>query len=134
MNSILKYRIVAVALVVVFGVFNIGIPIIVASCSMPQMMQSGRCPMCDEQDMPSTASLTTAQSTACCTTAIVAERNMNEFVRAKGGVSDFNNLGVLTGDVLPAFVLHSPIFVVHNVSSSPPAVVDIPILISSLLI
>ncbi len=134
MNSLLKYRIVAVALVVVFGVFNIGIPIIIASCSMPEMMRGSNCPMCDDQDLTSTARFATAQNTACCTTAIVAERNTNEFVQSKTSLSEVSKLlpAVLVENI-PVSILPSPVCFV-SVSSSPPTVVDIPIFTSSLLI
>ena len=134
MNGILKYRIIALGLVVVFGVFNIGIPIIVASCSMPEMMRGGNCPMCEDRGLPATATLATEQSTACCTTTIIAERNRTEFVRATGGLFELSKplLAVLTIDV-PVPIVQSLVSVIRA-SSSPPAVVDIPILTSSLLI
>lgn len=134
MNGILKYRIIALGLVVVFGVFNIGIPIIIASCSMPEMMRGSSCPMCDDQELPTTAMFATAQSTVCCTMTLVAERNRTEFVRAASSLSDLSKqlLVVLTVDV-PVPVLQSPVYVVR-VSSSPPTVIDIPIFTSSLLI
>jgi len=134
MNGILKYRNIALALVVVFGLFNIGIPIIIASCSMPEMMRGSSCPMCEDQELPATATFATAQSTACCTMTMVAEHNVIEFVQAKTSLSDLSKplLVVLTADVLVP-VLQSPVFAVR-VSSSPPTVVDIPILTSSLLI
>ena len=134
MNGILKYRIMAFGLVVVFGVFNIGIPIIIASCSMPEMMRGSSCPMCDDQETPSSPRFATQSTTACCTATIVAEHNTNEFVQAKTNLSDLSKplLVVLTVDVLVP-VLQSPVFAVR-VSSSPPTVVDIPILTSSLLI
>ena len=135
MNNILKYRIVAVALVVVFGVFNIGIPIIIASCSMPEMMRGSYCPMCDDQELPSGARFTT-QNAVCCTASIVAERNTTEFVQGKTSVSDLGKLVLVVSpaDVIPVPILQSPVPVVYQITSSPPAVADIPIFNSSLLI
>ena len=134
MNSILKYRFVAFALVVVFGVFNIGIPIIIASCPMAAMMQGNTCGMCSDQDDPGTSTITTERNTSCCATTIAAERNTNEFVQGKSGLPDLAKLllVVLTEHV-PVSILLSPVCVVR-VSPSPPAVVDIPIITSSLLI
>lgn len=136
MNNILKYRIIALSLVVVFAVFNIGIPIIIASCPMAAMMQSGKCAMCDDQDDPATSKVTTEVNTSCCATTILAERNTNEFVQAKVSISDLSKLlsVVLTANVYQVLVLQSPVSVVYHVSSSPPIVVDIPIFVSSLLI
>ena len=134
MNNILKYRFVAFALVVVFGVFNIGIPILIASCPMATTIQGNRCGMCNDQDDPGTAKITTEKNTSCCATRFAAEGNTNEFVQAKGGMPDVNKLllVVLTAND-PISVFPSPVCVVR-VSSSPPAVVDLPILISSLRI
>lgn len=134
MNGILKYRIIVLGLVVMFGVFNIGIPIIIASCSMPEMMRGSNCPMCEDQELPATATFATAQSVACCTLTMVAERNTTEFVQGTSSLSDLSKplLVVLTGEVLVPILQSSVYFV--RFSSSPPTVVDIPILTSSLLI
>jgi hypothetical protein len=134
MHNIFKNRIIATALVGVFGVFNIGIPIIVATCSMPEMMRGSTCPMCEDQEAPSTARLATHNATACCTTTIIAERNTNEFMQASDGIHG-SALQVL---LLPgSFALTGSMSSVSNlsqISPSPPTVVDIPISTSSLLI
>jgi hypothetical protein len=133
MSSILKYRILALTLVVIFGLFNVGIPVIIATCSMPQMMSGGSCPMCDEQERPTSATFATAQGTQCCSVVVVAERNTNEFVNAKSGVADPGALVAPVADFNPIPLLPHG-FAVVRVSSSPPHVPDIPILTSSLLI
>ena len=134
MNGILKYRIIALGMVVVFGVFNIGIPIIIASCSMPEMMRGSSCPMCDDQERPGSAGFATQNTTACCTTTIIAERNTNEFVQGKAAVRE----SVLHLTPIPVSVAVisnlSSVSTISRVSPSPPIVVDIPLFVSSLLI
>ena len=134
MNGIFKYRIIALALAVVFGVFNIGIPVIIASCSMPEMMRGSSCPMCDDQESPSTAAVTTAQSTACCTTTIIAERNTNEFVQVKAGFQESVSQQAFMPSSFAVISNLSSVVAISQVSPSPPTVVDIPIFTSSLLI
>jgi hypothetical protein len=134
MNGIPKYRITALALVIVFGVFNVGIPIIIASCSMPGMMRGGSCPMCDDQETPSTARFSTQNTTICCTTTIIAERNTNEFVQAKTGVPGSISQQVFLSSSPSVTSSPSSVSNFSQVSPSPPRVVDIPIFTSSLLI
>jgi hypothetical protein len=133
MNSILKYRFVAFALVVVFGVFNIGIPIIIASCPMAAMMQASTCGMCNDQGSPSTSRISTEKDFSCCATKIVAERNTNEFVQAKRVADNAINqcaIALPLSELVP--VVHCSLFIARY--SPPISTVDIPILTSSLLI
>jgi hypothetical protein len=134
MNSILKYRIIALALVAVFGMFNVGIPVVIASCSMGGMMQGGSCPMCANRENPTTETFTTDQSKVCCTTTIVAERNTNEFVQVKGKTLEPSKQLVLSPAIFAAISNLSPVSFAPQPSASPPVAVDIPIFTSSLLI
>ncbi len=134
MIGLLKYRIVAFSLAAVFGVFNIGIPILIASCPMVAMMQGRTCPMCDDQDSPTTSKISTEQSTSCCATTIVAERNTNEFVQTKERTLDSTHQLTLAESPVFACNVLAPASTVFQTSPSPPTAVDIPILISSLLI
>ncbi|MEK6571986.1 MAG: hypothetical protein AABZ61_11485 [Bacteroidota bacterium] len=133
MDGILKYRLVALVLAVVFGVFNIGIPVIIASCSMPEMMQGGSCPMCGAQDSPATARFSTENTTTCCTTTSIAERNTTAFVQVKERTLESAKQLALVPTLSPITHNVTPVFFAR-VSSSRPTVVDIPILTSSLLI
>ena len=134
MTGVLKYRIVALLLAVVFGVFNVGIPIIVASCPMAAMMQQGKCDACGNQDDPPGARITREINTSCCVTTVVAERNTHEFVQDQAQAHHPVFQAVLV--LLPYAVTRnpSPVSASIPVSASPPGVVDIPILTSSLLI
>jgi hypothetical protein len=132
--GIFKHKVLAFTLAMLFGVFNVGIPIVVASCPMAAMMQGGRCPMCRYQDDLATPNVGTEQNTPCCATTIVAERNTNEFVQAPSRLLDFALQAIVPGESATPISNHSLVSFVSPVSSSPPVVVDIPILTSSLLI
>jgi hypothetical protein len=134
MNTNRKYRIVALLLVLVFSVFNIGIPIVLAECPLAKMVQGGMCPACD--DGAKTADrVTTEQNTACCATKIVAERNTTEFLQSNAGTHDLTN-GVVAHPLhlpVPTPINHSSMFIVYY-PPAPSRCEDIPIFVSSLLI
>jgi len=134
MTVVLKYRVVGLVLALVFGVFNVGVPVIVASCPMAAMMHGGRCGLCDNQDDPATAKVTTERNTSCCVATIVAERNTNEFVQdaARNHAPAAQPLSVLPVYAVVSLPFSTQGFI--QVSTSPPAVTDIPIFDSSLLI
>jgi hypothetical protein len=133
MKSTLKYRSAHVVLAVMFAVFNIGIPVVIAACPMPKAFPGGGCIACYEGS--GSSSITTERSASCCATVIVAERNTNVFAQAKSNLLDtVSPLVVLSACVFfPIRALQSSLCSVE-VSSSPPASVDIPLFISSLLI
>ncbi|MBM2840286.1 MAG: hypothetical protein HW412_814 [Bacteroidetes bacterium] len=136
MKNTVKYRPGPLLLAAMFAVFNIGIPVVVATCPMAKALPGGSCIVCYEETNFGSSSITTARNTSCCTTVIAAERSTNEFVQAKSSMSDLSKLlqlVVLPANVLPVPVPQSPVYTV-DISSSPPAFVDIPIFTSSLLI
>jgi len=116
-----------------FALFNIGIPVVIATCSMPAMM-NGTCPMCEGRDVPTTPTLVNDMSKACCTSTVVASPSKVEFMQARtdhvAPVIECGLLPVLDG--VPSTIDHGRMTTV--LSASPPVAVDIPILVSSLLI
>jgi hypothetical protein len=136
MENTVKYRPGPLLLAAMFAIFNIGIPVVIAACPMAKEMQGRRCIVCYDETNFGSTSITTARNTSCCTTVIAAERSTNEFVQARSSLSDLSKLLqliVLPANVLPVPMPQSPVSTV-DVSSSPPAFVDIPIFTSSLLI
>lgn len=128
-----KYRCVAFAIVIMFTVFNVGIPIVIASCSMAGVMRGGSCPMCDRDELPSGASVKT-ENKACCTATVVADRNTTEFVPEK---TSFNSLAAVICHVIALLPASRNVFassLAVEISSSPPHTVDIPVFNSSLLV
>jgi hypothetical protein len=132
MDRVLKYRSVIVSLVLIFSLFNIGLPIVIASCPMLKYGAPMAC--CRGDEAPNSVSLTTYNDASCCNTVIVAGRNTNEFVPAKGSAQVQDLQSVLLP--ISFFGVRNPSFVscIYLASSSPPTVVDIPIFTSSLLI
>lgn len=133
MNGTFKYRLIAISLATVFTLFNVGIPVIIASCPMAAMMKGNACAMCDTQDRTGALTMTKARNTSCCTTVIVAERNTTEFLQVKEKAREAGMVA-LPAVLSQAAAAMLPLSSTTPVSASPPAFVDIPILISSLLI
>lgn len=142
-----KYRVVAVSIVAVFLVFNVGLPIVIASCPMSET-RTASCGMCppassDSQSRAgnnesSTASqkLTSIKNISCCITVFAADKNTTEFVKAKSEVNEFpkvfsslpiSHIPYPKSDFLSS-ISHFPFAIFHFPSS------DIPIFTSSLLI
>jgi hypothetical protein len=133
MTGTALHRIFAVTLAGLFFLFNVGIPVVIATCSMPAMM-NGPCPMCEGRDVPSTPTLLNDMSKPCCTSTIVAAPGKVEFMQARA--HEFFSTLV----VMPLAQSYAGLVDIHArstvgfASASPPASVDIPILVSSLLI
>jgi len=90
--------------------------------------------MCEDRENSTTATFTTEQGQACCTTTIVAERNTNEFVQVKGKTLEAAKQLMLALAIFAAISGPSSVSTISQVSPSPPFVVDIPIFTTSLLI
>jgi hypothetical protein len=134
MNINRKYRTVALLLVLVFSVFNIGIPIVLAECPFAKMMQGSVCTACDN-GATTADRVTTEHNTSCCATKIVAERNTTEFLQSKAGEHDLTSWLVVHPLQLPIVtpIDHSSSFIVRY-PPAPSRCEDIPIFVSSLLI
>lgn len=69
----------AVTLIVAFGLFNIGLPVVMYLCPM----MSGENPVCEMSDSPSAGVPSIArQASDCCGKYLVAERNTAPFVKS----------------------------------------------------
>lgn len=126
-----QYQTVASLVAAVFLLFNVGLPIVVASCPMAGTPTT-TCGMCMEES--NTQRVTTVKNTSCCATIFVAEKNSTEFVQTKFDVK--HSLEVVAGTDLSPQSTHS----VQNISTTrrefpPPTLpLDIPISTCSLLI
>lgn len=127
-----KYQLIATFVAAVFLVFNVGLPIVLASCPMADMRTAG-CGMCNDESSITAQQLTSVKNTSCCNTAIAADKNSTEFVQAKYITYEpakfvavtfvpvhFDNLSYLISDLRK----DRPLFLA----------IDIPIFTSSLLI
>ena len=76
MTKSFKYRSFALVLTALFLAFNIGLPIVVASCPM-----AGHCTMCTHQSKTPAGNSTSVLNSSCCKTIIAGERNTTEFVK-----------------------------------------------------
>jgi len=62
-------------------VFNVGLPIMLASCPM-MGTNAGRGSCCAESSPIGSLALRSALNSSCCRTTLAAERNTNEFLQA----------------------------------------------------
>ncbi len=135
MQSIIKYRITGLMLATVFALFNIGLPIVVASCPMMKYADSNQCMMCDDGSQSGTAKFTNSIDKSCCETTYASDRNKTEFLQV-GKLVDLSKL-LLDVQFISSnitFGLQSAVSFSQFRDSSPPLSRDIPIFISSLLI
>jgi len=130
------YRVVTTLVVIVFGVFNIGLPIVVASCPMAEGSQSPVCSACPETSGPDVVRFSSVIDYSCCQTIILADRNTTEFVAAKTVPSaDVRIVAcALSEDRFSHSSLLSSVSRVATSGPSPPGALDIPIFTSSLLL
>jgi hypothetical protein len=125
------YRVCAIALAVVFGLFNIGLPVVFAACPMMGRLSEPP-PCCTQHHQNASTAGAPAFTKNCCKTILAGERNRTEFLGERHG-SDLSPATVsssVTPLCIPAgeFLLKAP---VRYVDPSPP---DIPIFTASLLI
>lgn len=83
MNSNFSYRSIGLMLTVVFALFNVGLPVVVASCPMPKAEGSALCAMCYDDLPAGSVSVTTERNASCCATKFAADRNTTEFLQAQ---------------------------------------------------
>lgn len=120
-------------LALLFAVFNIGLPIVVASCPMTKFSDSLQCMMCDDGSDATSQRISNFVDKSCCETKYAADRNTNEFLQE-------HSKGVELTKIIPAISAHvvfqSPVLDLQFqfVSASPPRSVDIPIFNSTLRI
>lgn len=129
----LKYRSVALVLAGIFVVFNVGIPVVLASCPMIQKSVKPSC--CPQQSDFKYPVVKKYSDYSCCKTIIAADRNKTEFLQTQT-----NGLTTLQQSIIPlihSIDLDEPLsfakFINLNLHS-PPLIEDIPIFTSSLLI
>ena len=135
MHKLQTYRVVTYTLAGLFFLFNVGVPIVVASC--PMLMAgsgSGMCGSCFEFSDDGSQSLIPSRDTSCCSTTIASEANRVEFLRvpvATVGIDIFQLVGILPP--LDIF-FHGSYSRLASARNTGPLACDIPVLFSSLLI
>jgi hypothetical protein len=136
MTSTLTHKYVAATLAFVFAVFNIGIPVVIASCPMPKIGNSPMCFACNDDEAGSALRLKTYQNTSCCATVIAAGKNDQAFLASKDLAKKAGAVDLCT--VLPVRLVNSfsqafiGILASSTAEPSPPD--DLPILLSTLII
>jgi hypothetical protein len=127
------YRLAILGLICLFCTFNIGLPVVIASC--PMMKAGGRGSCCAPKPSKAhTQSIAKTRSTDCCKTVIAGERNTTEFVQSQ---FQLHYTPALEAILAPAFFnlnANLPVSGWAAIQQHPPPSEDIPITVSSLLI
>ncbi|MFI5251469.1 MAG: hypothetical protein ACHQQQ_03460 [Bacteroidota bacterium] len=133
MKQTFTYRLITVALVVLFSVCNIGLPIVIASC--PMMKTGNKLSCCAVKPAANhTQSIAREKSSDCCKTVIAGERNTTEFVQSHFQLQQTQApVGVLA-PVIDNCAGNLVVSRIASIQLMPPLLGDIPILNSSLLI
>jgi hypothetical protein len=122
-------------LALLFLLFSVGVPIVVASCPMARNADRRMCSQCLPGRDGQSQSIVKYVDRSCCATVIAAARNTTEFVRS----GNEQGLASSVNFILPPFD-HTVIAPVHVRIAAPetgPLVrlrEDIPLFVSSLLI
>lgn len=127
------YRVSALILALVFCLFNVGLPIVIAAC--PMMGKLSTVPSCCAHKQNDTPAIGGAALTKnCCTTVFAADRNHTEFIGERH--ADGPCFNAITASCCPITLPASGLAVItlgQYTAPSPPSH-DIPIFTSSLLI
>jgi hypothetical protein len=127
-----KYRFVTALLVVVFSVFNVGIPVVVAACPMSESGVGALCGSCYSPTGNGQPVYRQHQDRSCCETVLVSEGSGAEFLKAAPALPLV--AGVLFVSVIAPFEFSDYSFqsvTVRSVDTSP-GQENLPILLSSL--
>jgi hypothetical protein len=129
-----KYRSVALVLAGIFVVFNVGIPVVIASC--PMMQKSVRPSCCPQRSDSKNPVVKKYRDYSCCKTVIAADRNKIEFLQTQNDAVIQQHNYLTTAIFYNSNIFESTTFtkLILNDTHSPPPIEDIPIFTSSLLI
>ena len=135
MKILSKYQAITL-LAAVFGVFNVGAPIVIASCPMADCGLVPMCMSCPDESGSFEERLTDPKDTHCCATVIAADRNTNEFIQSKDVLIHVERMNFIH---VPPLIVETfdggNLLIAGNFFfSSLPRPKDIPIFNSSLLI
>jgi hypothetical protein len=134
MNSFPKHKLIAVSLALIFAAFNIGVPIVIASCPMIEMTRGVACCAMNKPIADGVARITNFADTSCCETKFAAEKNSTEFLPTQEKKLDVTTSYIqFLGFIEHQSAICNPQCTITQ-SASPPRSVDIPLLVSSLLI
>ena len=128
------HRTFALMLAVLFTVFNVGIPVVLASCPMMRAGNSHGC-CCPSASREHSPSLTMSRDYSCCRTVIAAGRNTTEFLGARALPPCTASFCFAEHPAQQPIALdHSASVLVNVRYHSPPLILDLPVITSALLI
>ena len=100
-----KYHSLRIVFAAIFVLFNVGLPVVIASCPMmdsAKMMKASCC--VDSRTANSTQTIGIQKNSSCCKTTLAATRNTNEFINVSSNLgSPQISVGLL---FTPPILLH----------------------------
>lgn len=119
-----------------FVVFNIGLPVVLHYCEMMNTYSTSNCDMCHPETKQDGQAQYAKLQHSCCTSVVLANYNKVEFLQAQNKeIKKLPHYSITP--LIHTFESNNFIYttlILFSETHSPPAVTDIPILYSSLLI
>lgn len=134
MVNFLKSKYLLITLLGFFAIYNIGLPVVIASC--PMMKSAVRASCCPDESENDRQTLNKYNDYSCCKTVIATDRNKTEFLQTQNdGVTQLHNYSI-TAVLYASNIFETTTFskLILTDTHSPPLIEDIPIFKSSLLI
>ncbi len=131
MNRLLTYRTPLLVLLLAFVLFDVGLPVVIATCPMEK--EFGSCDFCHPAVPPQRVEIGLPGG-SCCAPARIVERTTTDFEQVRIVLNREVSHEVVVAPMPSASLWAADVDIVVPRSWSPPLQTDIPILTSSLLI
>lgn len=98
MKTITKLKLIFITVIIIFTVFNSGLPVVLHYCKMMHSFSSEQCTMCHKDDTQRGEQKFSQIIERCCISFIVVQANKNNFIKnqPKENLLNFNQLLLLT--------------------------------------
>jgi len=126
------YRTAATFVAAIFFVFNVGLPVVIASCPMTET-PFAVCGMCKPASHEPVHNLTTVTGASCCVIVFASDKNSTEFIQTKSQLTESFKAVAFLPVPINTHDFSQYASTVQLEDSLAPKVIDIPIFTSSLL-
>lgn len=133
MRILPTYKSIIIAFIVIFSIFNFGLPVVLHYCKMMHSFSAEQCSMCHKNDTDSTQKNITKSIEHCCSNFIVVKANENHFIKNHLRENIFS-LNFVKHHIENDQRLNFTKLINLLTFSQPNTYIDIPILNSTLLI
>ncbi len=133
MNRLLTYRTPLLVLLLAFVLFDVGLPVVIATCPMEKEFGAGACDLCHPAVPPQRVEIGLPGG-SCCAPARIVERITTDFEQVRIVLNQDVRHEVVVAPTPSVSLWAADVNIIVPRSWSPPLQTDIPILTSSLLI